>query len=464
MNEPLRHGDAFAGIGGFGLAARNVGWSTVWACEIEPSARLVYGARLGHDGLRFDDNIRFSRDIPELDILTGGFPCQDLSVAGRRAGLAGERSGLFHHLARILHGSRPEFFVFENVPGLLSSHQGGDMQTVLHGCSGFCPTIPDGGWGKSGGVVGPAYAVVWRVLNSQFFGVAQRRRRVFLVGHSSGDIRRAFEVLFEREGVRRDSQEVGEAGRDVADALTHRTHKGGDPTSDQYVVAPLTQRAYGDGATDDPPLVAGALGTMGPGGGWRLGADEAARNQLVAPTLRCGGMADAKRPAGAGSDNVPLVAFQCNGSNVGPAGTLRAGNGHATGGVPFLALSENQRGELRLSELAPALGQGGGKPGQGYPAVAFNPQAGGSANYVGGHNPYTDALGCTQTPAVFGEAVGSARGGALAIVSGSLDLCPSCIEGPDSPRYRGLGNAVTVNTVQWILRRIEEQRRMRQPA
>lgn len=155
-----RHGDAFAGIGGFGLAAHQVGWSTEWACEIEPSARLIYGARLGHNELRFDSDIRFSRDIPAIDVLSGGFPCQDLSVAGKREGLVGARSGLFRHLARILHGARPKYFVFENVPGLLSSHQGRDMQTVLHGCSGFCPTIPEGGWGTSGGVIGPAYAVV----------------------------------------------------------------------------------------------------------------------------------------------------------------------------------------------------------------------------------------------------------------------------------------------------------------
>lgn len=506
-----RHGDAFAGIGGFGLATRNVGWETTWACEIEPSARLVYSARLGHHELRFDRDIRISRDVPEFDILTAGFPCQDLSVAGKREGLAGARSGLFHHLTRILHGVRPEWFVFENVPGLLSSHQGRDMQTVLHGCSGFCPTIPDGGWGTSGGIVGPAYAVVWRVLNSQFFGVAQRRRRVFLVGHSSGDIRRAFEVLFEREGVRGDSPEIGKAGREPAAASRssaaiwmldlNNTGDGGNigvrdasessitlDTSGNIgvatVVAPLTQRAYGDGATDDPPPVAGTLQGGGKRG-YRIDAEGArggqliasptasaghhghssprgdGRDSLIAPTLRCGGMADAKHPADAGSDNVPVVAFQCHGSNVGPAGTLRAGNGNETGGVPFMAVSENQRGEVRLSELAPALGHGGGKPGQGYPAVAFNWQSGGSQPRIGGTNPYTDALHRSQGPAVAidGEAASSHRVRASPELPGPLDLCPSCIEGPDSPRYRGLGNAVTVSVVQWILGRIEAQRR-----
>src|SRR6185436_8977083 len=225
--ERLSHGDAFAGIGGFGLAARRVGWSTAWACEIEPAARSIYSARLGHDGLRFDADIRESRNLPRLDILSGGFPCQDLSVAGKRAGLAGSRSGLFFQLVRILEESRPEWFVFENVPGLLSSNGGRDMGVVLSS------------------LVECGYGVAWRILNAQFFGVAQRRRRVFIVGHSSGDERRAAAILFEREGMRRDSPEKRKAGNSAAFAFAGCAREG-DNSARRDIVAPLTRSPYGD--------------------------------------------------------------------------------------------------------------------------------------------------------------------------------------------------------------------------
>lgn len=287
----MRHGDAFSGVGGFALAARVVGWSTVWACEIEPSARAVYSERCGYDGLRFDTDIRESRDFPPIDILTGGFPCQDLSVAGRRRGLAGARSGLFFELVRILQESRPEWFVFENVPGLLSSHRGRDMALILDS------------------LVECGYGVAYRILNAQFFGVAQRRRRVFFVGHSSGEWGRAAQILFERERGERNPAESGEAGPDVAGAI-------------------------GSGASG--------------GGGWRCGADEAAAGHVVVqqsiahcvtgheakggdPTTDNYIVADPLKTGssqfGNGWTDGPIVA-QCNGSNVGPLGTLRKGNGN----------------------------------------------------------------------------------------------------------------------------------------
>jgi DNA (cytosine-5)-methyltransferase 1 len=130
---------------------------------------------------------------PTRGIITGGFPCQDLSVAGKRAGLAGERSGLFWEIARLVEETQTEWFILENVPGLLSSNGGKDFGIVL------------GEMAKLG------YRVGWRVLDAQYFGVPQRRRRVFIVGSRSGDAERIGKVLFERKGVRRNTNAIDQA-------------------------------------------------------------------------------------------------------------------------------------------------------------------------------------------------------------------------------------------------------------
>ena len=122
---------------------------------------------------------------PSTGIITGGFPCQDLSVAGKRAGLAGERSGLFWEIARLVEETQTEYFIIENVPGLLSSNNGKDFGVVLG-------TMADLG-----------YSLGWRVLDAQYFGVPQRRRRVFVVGRRTPNSSVA-EILFKSEGLRRD--------------------------------------------------------------------------------------------------------------------------------------------------------------------------------------------------------------------------------------------------------------------
>ena len=351
----MRHGDAFAGIGGFGLAAERVGWTTVWAAENDKSARAIYESRLGHPGLRFDSDIRDSRAIPAIDILTGGFPCQDLSIAGKRAGLAGERSGLFFELVRLLQESKPEWFVFENVPGLLSSNKGRDMALILDS------------------LVECGYGVAYRVLNAQFFGVAQRRRRVFLVGHSCGEWKRAASILFEPESGGRDLTKGDEARAEVAATLGSNA-KGGQRTTDLNV--PLT-----------------IAFTVSPhdahiGNGWNT-------NHIVQQAISSKWAKGSSGPAGDEHHNL------------------------------VTSFAQNQQGELRTSDVIPALGGTGGKPGQGYPAVLSSP-------------PNTDGV---RTPSG---------------LSRSLDVCEVCEEGPDSPRYKCIGNAVAVPVVEWIFRRIKE--------
>ena len=196
-------GSLFSGIGGFDLGFEQAGMQCAWQCEIDKHARSVLATHW--PGVPCIEDVRDVRrdTVAAVDLICGGFPCQDLSVAGKRAGLAGERSGLWFEFHRVLADLRPQWVVVENVPGLLSSHRGADFAIVLRG------------------LVELRYGVSWRILDAQYFGVAQRRRRVFIVG-SLGDGRSA-EILFEREGLfghppARRAQGQGVA-RDVAPSL-----------------------------------------------------------------------------------------------------------------------------------------------------------------------------------------------------------------------------------------------------
>lgn len=240
----------FAGIGGFDLGFERAGIETTLQCEINPRRSEVL-ARHWPDVERHDDITTLER-LPGCDVVTGGFPCQDVSVAGKRAGLAGERSGLWFEYARLLRESRPPWVVIENVPGLLHSNKGRDLGTIL------------GTLGELG------YGWAYRCLDGQFFGLAARRLRVFIVG-SLGS-RRAAEVLFEPGGVPRDSPPGREAGESAAIASLSGIGSGGPDDNDAQagrLVVSHTLSAEGhtlDGASQHA-VVAGTLsGGAHPGG------------------------------------------------------------------------------------------------------------------------------------------------------------------------------------------------------
>jgi len=189
----------FAGVGGFDLAMQRQGVKVVASVEIDKNCNQVLAQHFP-DATQFTDvttvkgedliNAGFN---PSKGIITGGFPCQDLSVAGKRAGLAGERSGLFWEIARLVEETQTEYFIIENVPGLLSSNNGKDFGVVLG-------TMADLG-----------YSLGWRVLDAQYFGVPQRRRRVFIVGRRSDNSSSPAEILFKSEGLRRDPSQSKQA-------------------------------------------------------------------------------------------------------------------------------------------------------------------------------------------------------------------------------------------------------------
>ena len=176
-------------------------------------------------------------DVPIVDCIIGGSPCQDLSVAGKRKGLEGERSGLFMEQLRIVKEMRdkdarsgrtdeyirPRFMVWENVPGTFPSNKGEDFRNVLEEITkvvekdAVIPRPPKNKWSTSGAIVGDGWSIAWRVCDAQFYGVPQRRRRISLVADFGGGC--APEILFERKGLRRDSEESGaQRKRTSADA------------------------------------------------------------------------------------------------------------------------------------------------------------------------------------------------------------------------------------------------------
>lgn len=193
----------FAGIGGFELAMHNVGIPTIASCEIDPKAQQVLKTHFPNTHIFDDIKTLSGKDLinagfkPETGIITAGFPCQDLSVAGKRAGLNGQRSGLFWHIVRLLEQTQTEWFLLENVPGLLTSNNGRDFGTALRA------------------LVECGYSVGWRVLDAQYFGVPQRRRRIFILGNRSGNGEHIAQILFKSEGLRRDITQSQKQGQSV---------------------------------------------------------------------------------------------------------------------------------------------------------------------------------------------------------------------------------------------------------
>ena len=206
--KQLTLGSLFDGIGGFPYAASFYGIRPLWASEIVPECVAVT-KRHFPDMAHLGDITRLhGGKIPPVDILTFGSPCQGLSLAGRRLGLADERSGLFTEAIRIIremqeatHGKYPQFAIFENVPGALSSNGRRDYQAVLEAFTGAKVPMPESGrWANAGMARGRGVDLAWIIYDAQHFGTAQRRRRLFLVADFRG--KRAGEILFVPKSLR----------------------------------------------------------------------------------------------------------------------------------------------------------------------------------------------------------------------------------------------------------------------
>lgn len=222
-------GSLFDGIGGFPLAAERQGFVALWASEIEATPIKITRAHFPHmEQVGSITELKGER-LPPVDVVTGGSPCQNLSIAGQRAGLTGERSALFFEQIRITKelrdadrnrgrtdkSIRPRYSVWENVTGVFSSNGCEDFRTVLEEFSRIAddtvsvPRPAHGLWRSAGCIMGNEFSVAWRVLDAQYWGVPQRRKRVFVVADFAGAS--APEILFKQDRLFGDTtQDEGE--------------------------------------------------------------------------------------------------------------------------------------------------------------------------------------------------------------------------------------------------------------
>lgn len=225
MESNLTLASLFDGSGGFPLGGILAGIKPVWSSEIEPFAIRVTTKRLPNVK-RYGDITKIKGDeVEPVDIITFGSPCQDMSIAGKRAGLDGSRSNLFYEAIRIVkemrcktNGTKPRYIVWENVTGAFSSNKGDDFKSVL---DEICKVkdeklyVPKPTkWEQSGKIMGDNFSIAWRVLDAEFWGVPQRRKRIYLVADFNGQS--SSKILFESEGLSGYSKESFESWQETA--------------------------------------------------------------------------------------------------------------------------------------------------------------------------------------------------------------------------------------------------------
>ena len=328
-----------SGIEAASAAWHPLGWQAVAYSEIEPFPSAVLAHHLP-DTPNWGDMTKY-KDWPDvsIDLLCGGTPCQSFSVAGLRKGLDDPRGNLMLTFGAIAAKYRPKWLVWENVPGVLSSNGGRDFANFLGLITGQHVDVPADGWGNGGMLSGiaSAYGAAYRVLDAQYFGVAQRRRRVFVVGYL-GDWRRAAAVLFERHSLSGHPAPSRQARQGITGTFSVRTKGGGGLGTDFECAGGLI------------PQVAWTMKACKDSGGWSNSADHAAAVYMIpVPHAAISPAIKARDYKGASSDGdgdgailvpmvpVPAIAFgahlpaviyqdsEFGAKAYGTAGTLRAG-------------------------------------------------------------------------------------------------------------------------------------------
>jgi len=403
-------GELFAGIGGFGLGFRRAGFDHAFLVEWDGKCQEVLARQFPGVPLFADVRDVGAHNLPPCDVLTFGSPCQDLSVAGKRAGFEGERSGLFFEAIRVIRELRerdgkPAIAIWENVPGAFSSNRGRDFAAALDALA-ECGALD----------------IAWRVLDAQHFGLAQRRRRVFVVADFGGE--RAGEVLFEPDGLRRDSAAGGAEGEGAA--------------------GPVTSGARGGG-------LAGAIGS---GGGRGDGNDPIVIVPATANPLVASGRASARVGDSRGQDTVVAFTFD-------PAQITSPGNRSAVGGEVAHTLASGGYPPA-LASVSPAVtakwAKGSGGPAGDESAnlvPAYVPETAGTI--AGGAHPggLNGQEAPTQSIALCGESSWHVRRLTpveCARLQGFPDDWNEWLA--DSHRYRQFGNAVAVPVAEWLARRV----------
>lgn len=414
----LTVGSLFSGVGGLDLGLERAGMRVLWQVEIDPQARAVLRKHWPNVDLHEDVRDVGRHNLEPVDLICGGFPCQDLSVAGRRAGLAGERSGLFYEFMRVVAELAPRWVLIENVPGLLSSNGGRDMGAVL------------GTLAKLG------YGYAYRVLDLQHFGVPQRRRRVFIVGHLGGFC--PPEILLEPESVPGHPAPGREAGEGVAGGVEGGAFSESWPRSWRDGVGTL--RAEGKALASSVDSGNIVMPTLRTNTGWTYDGKEGPHN-IVAHTLRAEGYDAGEDGTGRGTPIVP-VAFSVNQRREGRLRDVHASlNGEQSGAqvdgvlvMPHIAFTCKDSGQ-DAGDLAPTL--------RAMPHDKSHPNAGGQ---VAVYAAVPRRLTPRECERLMGWPDDWTRYG---VTDDGRE-----VEMADGPRYRMCGNGVGAPVAEWIGRRI----------
>jgi DNA (cytosine-5)-methyltransferase 1 len=362
----MRYLSVCSGIEAATVAWHPLGWEAAAFSEIEAFPRAVLSHHYPDTPLHGDFTTIGADEYGPIDLLVGGTPCQSFSVAGLRGGMADERGQLALQFLKLLDRTRARWVVWENVPGVLSSNGGRDFGSFL------------------GGLVELGYGFAYRVLDAQHFGVPQRRRRVFVVGHL-GDWRSAAAVLFERHSLSGHPAPRREKGQS-APTIPSRSSAGGGLGTDFDCDGGLVTGArtlMAKHTRHDPELESYAIAHSLRAEGFDASEDGTGRGTPLVPVAfahQQGGSMDLHMSEDMGltvqKSQGQAVCFTAkdhgaDASDISP--TLRSGShsgSHANGGVmPAVAFSENQRGEYWEHDCFQALNKGGGKPGQGYAAI-----------------------------------------------------------------------------------------------
>lgn len=513
----MRYGSVCSGIEAATAAWHSLGWTPAWFAEIDPFASAVLAHH--YPGVRnLGDFTQIGAAAGPIDVLVGGTPCQSFSVAGLRGGLGDDRGNLALEFLRLAGRARPAWVVWENVPGVLSStsHDAPDRRP---------PDIDlDGDDGPADGeevvVVDEyesdethafacflaglqefGYGFAYRVLDAQHFGVPQRRRRVFVVGHL-GDWRRAAAVLFERGCLSGDTPPRREAGAGAApgvgDGFTPSRFGGYQPGAgplradggdlgggSEVLIAHVPEVAFclksEAGRNESGSHVGQAWNTNYiahtlRGRGFDASEDGTGRGtplvSVIAPTLFAsqggassgyhpvipidmrqasrGGTMTNNRPEGTSGgapgtgigepgdpapslslSHPPAIAYQCHGNNVGPMGTVRAGNQGITGGVPFVMAIQDGRA---MDKAQNGLGVNGD-------GTAY------TCDTTGAQSVATHSAVRRLTPRECERLQGFPDDWTLVPYRGR----PAA----DGPRYRAVGNSMAVPVMRWIGERIQ---------
>lgn len=430
-------GSVCSGIEAASVAWHPLGWRTSFVSEIDKFPRAVLSHHFPTTPLHGDFTTIQDGDYEPISVLVGGTPCQSFSVAGLRGGLGDDRGNLALEYLRLAARLRPRWLVWENVPGVLSSNGGRDFGSVL------------------GGLVQLGYGFSYRVLDAQFFNLAQRRERVFVVGYL-GDWRRAAAVLFERASLRGDTAPRREKGKRVADTLTVGANQCSGFKSDvTEVIGPLGAAArFGQDEAAAGHLIASTGETSHCLNAGDMGRQDYETETLIAHTLRGNGFDASEDGTGRGT---PIVlTMRSNGD-------AHSGFRDEHGLVPTFAIQERV-----VSENPNAGPQGKGWQER----CAFTMEARNKVQAVAFAQNTRDELREMNVVGALASNPGMKQTSYLRLQSAVRRLTPTECErlqgfpdgwtdvpyrgkqAADGPRYKAIGNSMAVPVMHWIGKRI----------